>query len=775
MRHSASHGPEFAASDSSLDRAADLIVAAAGDLGAVAQVLVDQAAELTGATVAAMYELRGGLWVRMAVSDAPVTGRSISFSFPLPGLPVRPQLTVDTDRDPHPLSGIARALGAPTYATVPMPQWPDAPGLVVIAAGTPGALDEHDLFVLSGLVITAGVAAQRTPVSEARTAQAGAELAWHQQMLEGIARGVPMEETLTKICLEVESRYPGTHCSVLLCDPKQRVLHHAAAPNLPRAFREAIDGLPIEEGSGACGTAAARALPVIVENTLTDPRTAHFTDVATDYNLRSVWSMPLLDVQSRVVGTFALYRNEVHSPSTAEMAGVAALAGIAGMAIERHLTERAMTEAAQRDPLTSLPNRSMFNNLLAYALSYARQTSSTCAVMLLDLDGFKFVNDSLGHVAGDKILVAVAERLSQLLPDGCTMARFGGDEFVLLVEDATVTRAHRIADAIDAALVEPFELDGGEYFLTTAIGIVISDGQTTDPDTVIRDADAAMFAAKGRGPGRRAVFDNALRDRAIARMTMEGELRRAIRDGTLDVVYQPVMHVPTRLWCGAEALLRWDHSELGAVSPTDFVALAEELGLVGQLSAHVLDQALTQAQIWDEAGIPTPIGINISPTQLTDPGVVDEILGPLHGSHVRPELIYLEITESAVMASPDTAKRLLGELADAGVQAVIDDFGTGHSSIARLSELPVTGVKVDKSFLVSLGVDRAAARIVAAVIELAHAFGLTVTAEGVESPAALKVLEDLGCDQAQGFLFGRPVDAEVAGRMLRSTPESALS
>ena len=282
-----------------------------------------------------------------------------------------------------------------------------------------------------------------------------------------------------------------------------------------------------------------------------------------------------------------------------------------------------------------------------------------------------------------------------------------------------------------------------------------------------------MFAAKGKGPGRRAVFDNALRDRAIARMTMEGELRRAIREGGLDVVYQPLLHVPSHRWCGAEALLRWEHPDLGSVSPTDFVALAEELGLVGQLSAHVLDVVLDQARIWDEIGISVPIAVNISPSQLTDPGVVDEILGPLRRSKVRPELVYLEITESAVMESPEVAKRLLIELAEAGVRAVIDDFGTGHSSIARLSELPVTGVKIDKSFLVTLGVERAASRIVAAVIELAHAFGLTVTAEGVESPDALKVLEDLGCDQAQGFLFGRPVSAAIAGEMLRATPAAS--
>jgi len=740
------HGPD-------LDRAATAIMAASGDLVSIAEAVVGAANALTNASAAAFFELRGGQWIRTAVVGA--DSRPLTFALPLTDVPVSAMLVEDSDADTHPLSAVARAYRTPAYVVVPMHLWPDGPALLTISARESHGLDPDDVSILTMLSVTAAAAAQRTPHDPSRTSQAVEWLAWHQQILEGIARGVSMDETLRRICLEVESRYVGTRCSVLLADNEERVLHHVAGPNLPREFREAIDGLPIADGVGACGTAAATLRPVIVEDTLTDPKTADFIGVAKAHNLRSVWSLPLLDAQSRVVGTFALYREQPHVPDADEQAGVAAVAGIAGLAIERFRTERALTEAAQRDPLTSLANRAMFNNLLAYALSYARQTSTACAVMFLDPDGFKFVNDSLGHAAGDRILIAVADRLRLLLPDGCTLARFGGDEFILLIEDATLSLTHRLADAIDAALVEPFLLDGGEFFLTTAIGIALSDGETASPDKLIRDADAAMYAAKGRGPGRRAVFDSALRDRAVARVAMEGELRRAIRDGSLDVVYQPLLQLASRKWCGAEALLRWEHSELGAVSPADFIPLAEELGLIGQLGAHVLELALAQAKAWDEAGVGVPIAVNVSPSQLTDPGVVDEILGALRRSKVRSDLIYLEITESAVMESPELAKRLLMELGDAGVRAVIDDFGTGHSSIARLSELPVSGVKIDKSFLVTLGVDPTATRIVAAVVDLAHAFGLTVTAEGVESPAALRVLETLGCDQSRQRLRRR--------------------
>ncbi|MBV9486911.1 MAG: EAL domain-containing protein [Frankiaceae bacterium] len=753
---------------SELARASAALMGAVGDVAAIADVLVASAVDSTRANAAAMFQLRGGHWIRIAVAGA--AERPISFPLPLAEAPVHPILVANTSRDRHPMSVAARAFKTPGYGIVPMPQWPGGDVLLAISSAAADELQFEDLSVVSMLSITASVAAHRSPVDPERAAGAVEWLAWHQQMLEGIARGVSLDETLRRVCLEVEARYRGCRCSVLLADRSDGVLRHAAGPSLPREFREAIDGLPIRDGVGACGTAAATLRPVVVEDTLTDPKTAAFLDVAKQHKLRSVWSFPLLDAQNAVVGTFALYRDHPYAPDAEEMAGVASLAGIAGLAIERFRTERALTEAAQRDPLTSLANRSMFNHLLAYALNYSRQSLSACAVMLLDLDGFKFVNDSLGHAAGDRLLVAVADRLRLLLPEGCTLARFGGDEFVILVEDATLQLTHRIADAIDAALLDPFMLDGGEFFFTTAIGIALSDGGTSDPDKVIRDADAAMFAAKGRGPGRRAVFDTALRDRATARVAMESELRRAIREHSLRVVYQPLLHIASRKWCGAEALLRWDHSELGAVSPADFVPLAEELGLVGQLGSHVLEAALAQAKAWEAAGVGVPIAVNVSPTQLSDPGVVDEVLGALRRSGVRSDLIYLEITESAVMESPDIAKKLLMELRDAGVRAVIDDFGTGHSSIARLSELPVSGVKIDKSFLSNLGSDRSAARIVAAVIDLAHAFGLTVTAEGVESPSALRVLEDLDCDQAQGYLFGRPGTPDQVAELLATFP-----
>jgi predicted signal transduction protein with EAL and GGDEF domain len=327
-----------------------------------------------------------------------------------------------------------------------------------------------------------------------------------------------------------------------------------------------------------------------------------------------------------------------------------------------------------------------------------------------------------------------------------------------------------VAAGIEAALQEPFELDGGEFFLTTAVGVALSSEERADAGTLIRDADAAMYAAKLRGRGQLAEFDSALRDRAIARMAIESELRRAVRENALAIVYQPLIDLKTEKWSAVEALLRWPNKDFGSVPPAEFVPIAEEIGIASQLGASVLHRSMGQARLWDEIGIAVPIAVNVSPAQLTQPGIVNDVKEALAATGVRSDLIYLEVTEGAVMSNPELAKRMLGELADMGVHCVIDDFGTGHSSIARLSELPVSGVKIDKSFLTTLGADPGATRIVAAIIDLAHALELPVTAEGVETPAALEVLCDLGCEQAQGYLFARPVPPDEAAEILRTSP-----
>jgi diguanylate cyclase (GGDEF)-like protein len=731
--------------------------------------MVQHAFKLTNASVAAMLEMRGGRWVRTAVVGT--DSRPVTLTLRLDDVPGHPVVVADSSQSHDALSLLAQEWRMHSFATVPMFLWPGGPALLTVGGTRVGQLDFGDLAMLSVIATNGASAAYRTPDDLAAAQRPLEHLAWHQLALEGIVRGLEVGDTLARVCAEVESRYPGARCSVLLADRAAGALRHAAGPSLPEAFREAIDGLPMVDGAGVCGTAAATGRPVIVEDTLADPRTKPFTELVVEHGLRSAWSYPLLDAAGAVIGTFALYRDHIHSPDAEEMAGVAAVAGIAALAIERARTEQALTDAAHRDPLTALANRAMFHDLLAYALNAARQTSTPCAVMFLDLDGFKVINDSLGHNAGDRVLVEVATRLEPVLPEGCLLARFGGDEFTVLIEAANEERIAQVADRVEVAFQDPFELDGGEFYVSTAIGVAMSSEGRSDAGTLIRDADAAMYAAKLRGRGQRAVFDSALRDQAIARMAIEGELRRAVREDRLTVVYQPLLDIQTGTWCAAEALLRWPDKNFGSVPPSEFVPIAEEIGIVGQLGSNVLRRTMAQAKEWDELGIAVPLAVNVSPIQLTQPGIVADVKAALEETGVRPELIYVEVTESAVMTDTDLAKEMLTELGEMGVHCVIDDFGTGHSSIARLSELPVSAVKIDKSFLGSLGSESGATKIVAAIIELAHAFDLLVTAEGVETAAALHVLRELGCDQAQGYLFSRPIPPAAIADLLKTAPD----
>jgi diguanylate cyclase (GGDEF)-like protein len=748
---------------------------AAGDLRAVAAAVVTEAVALTRAVASSMFQMRGGQWARIAVASG--TDRSIAVPIGLGDIPAAPLLVTRTASHPHPISKVADNFGIPSFAVVPLHLWPGGPAVLTISAGEEGDIDDADLAVLNELAIIANTAAYHSPLERSEASRALDELGWQQDMLQRIARGDPMFDSLERVCAKVEARFPGAYCSILMADREQGVLWHTAAPSLPPEFCEAINGLAIADGSGACGSAAALLSPVIVMDAWVDDRTTPFRDVATRHNLRSVWSYPLVDSKGVILGTFALYRNTTHKPDADEIATVAALASVAGLAMERFHSEVALTRAAQRDVLTDLANRALFEEMVSVALGRAARTQTACAVMFLDLDGFKIVNDSLGHGAGDRVILEVASRLKAALDrPGVTVARFGADEFTVLVEDTSPTQIETYAQAITDALEEPVLIDGGEFFVTTAIGIVMCGEGTNDADadvdadSVLRDADAAMYAAKMKGRGQRAFYDRGVRERLMARMSLERDLHQAVHDRTIKAHYQPIMDIASASWCGAEALARWTSPRLGDVPPDVFIPLAEEIGVISELGLHVMAQAAQQVRAVSALGMDIPIGVNVSAIQLADPDIAPQILDLLRLAGIGPTSLSLEITESVVMADPDVAVLMLSTLRDAGVRIVIDDFGTGHSSIARLNSLPAAGIKIDKSFTDRLLTDPATVTVVSSVIELAHAFGYTVTAEGVETGSQLHVLRDLGCDQAQGHLFAWPTPPEAFCEVLRTQP-----
>ena len=740
-------------------------LAAARSYPALAAALIAQSQVVTGCTSATLFERRVGRWVQTLSSLT--ASRPSTLVLPNLELPTRPVLYRDTRLSNDPIAQVAAKLEALTCILVPLPHWRGGHAFLGVSAEAPGDLGTEDLATLSVLALTASTAGRALADDDATDLDDVLER--HQRILEGIIRREPLPDVLGLVCAEVESQYPGARCSVLVHDPVDEVLRHAAGPSLPDVFAAAIDGLPMAEGVGACGTAGFRRRPVVVEDTLTHPFTEAFVGLAVDHDLRAVWSYPLLDGESRVLGTFALYRGTTHHPDNEEFAGVAAVASLAGLALERSRDERSLLRAAEQDSLTGLPNRATFVRELVAALGHTAATGWPSAVLFLDLDGFKTINDSLGHEAGDGVLVAVGQRLVEQLDRDCVIARFGGDEFTVLVREADPARIDRVIGQVDQALADPVAVGGGEFYLSTAIGTAVSITGKEAPLDLVRDADTAMYTAKASGRNQRVLFDVSLRNEVTKRVRVEADLRAALRDEQILPAYQPLLDLRTGTWCGVELLARWQHPEQGAVSPADFIPVAEESGLVGRLGLQMLSRAARQTVAWEQVGLSTPVSVNVSPRQLTDPHFVAEVLGVLDAHGARPDQLVLEVTESDVLADELLASRLLRQLDGAGVAVVIDDFGTGYSSIARLSELPVRGVKVDRTFVTRLAEEDRAQRVVAAIIDLAHALELVVTTEGVETPEQLAVLRELGCDKAQGYLLSRPLPAsDIAPLFLRT-------
>lgn len=602
-----------------------------------------------------------------------------------------------------------------------------------------------------GRDVTAATAAEH----QRRQAQQNVDT--QQEILEQIARGDDLHHVLERLCREVEARYVGGRCMVLVVDPVERTLRHAASPSLPEAVSNAIDDLPIAIGMGACGTAAARCEEVVITDALTDPTMGAFVDLVREHHLRAVFANPLLDQSGEVLGTFSVYCDAPREPTPGDRQLVQGASRLAGLAIERRRYEEALTHAALVDPLTRLPNRTQFLDWVARGLTDA---PASMAVLFLDLDQFKSVNDTLGHPAGDRVLREAARRLRAVLREDDVLSRFGGDEFTVLVRDADERGLEAVAARIQATFDAPFLLDGREFFLSASIGIAL--GRTgAAPFDLIRDADVAMYDAKAQGPGMCAVFDEALRHRALERVTLGAELRRAIERRELVVHYQPIFNLETGECRGAEALLRWQHPTRGLVPPGDFIPLAEETRLIIPLGALLVDEVLGQLQRWAASGIEVPVTVNLSPVELSNPGLVAGIAEALTRHAVGPGRLFLEITETAVMEQIDTARCALEALTELGVGVLIDDFGTGYSSISRLSDLPVVGLKVDRHFVSALGTDASTTKVTMAIIDLANALDLQVIAEGIETQGALEALVALECSYGQGFHLGRPGGPET--------------
>jgi diguanylate cyclase (GGDEF)-like protein/PAS domain S-box-containing protein len=433
---------------------------------------------------------------------------------------------------------------------------------------------------------------------------------------------------------------------------------------------------------------------------------------------------------------------------------------------ERKLMEIELSRQALHDDLTGLPNRVLFLDRLGQALKRAARRGTTVAVLFLDLDRFKNVNDSLGHDAGDRLLVDVAERLRRVLRPADTLARFGGDEMTLLCEDlAGEDDARTIATRIGDLFREPFALDEGEAYLQASIGIAIATGEE-QPEDLIRDADAAMYRAKERGRARVEVFDEELRQVAAERLATESALRRALEREELRVHFQPVISLADGALSGMEALVRWEHPERGLLMPGAFIDLAEETGLIVPLGEWVLHRACATLATWRERhGTDVQVAVNLSARHLQQPDLDVTVANVLKHTGIPGDRLVLEITESAVMETGAGVLATLAALKDLGVRLAIDDFGTGYSSLSHLHRFPIDVLKIDRAFISGLG-SGLDAPIANAIVSLAQALGLSTVAEGIEREEQRDAARSLGCDMAQGFLYARPLPPDEAEKLI---------
>jgi predicted signal transduction protein with EAL and GGDEF domain/sensor domain CHASE-containing protein len=620
--------------------------------------------------------------------------------------------------------------------------------------------------------------------------RAEALLLGEKRLLELITQGDSLPNVLTFLARTVEEQASEMLCSILLLDRDKKTLHHGAAPSLAETYCRAIDGIKIGPAVGSCGTAAYKKETVIVPDIATDSLWADYSELALSHGLRACWSQPIVSTSGTVLGTFAIYYCEPRSPSALELDLVERAAHLAGIAIERKQAEQTLLHNALHDSLTALPNRVLFVDRLQREFSRAkRHPEYKFAVLFIDIDGFKMINDSLGHAIGDQLIIEIGHRLkAHLRRDDTvsrlgvvdstdfgddTLARLGGDEFTILLQDIKdPSDTIRAAQRIQGALAMPYILSAQEVFTSASIGIALSTTPHSTPEDLLRDADIAMYRAKALGKARCEVFDTAMHARAVQRLKLETDLRKAVVRKEFRVHYQAIVHLQTSRVIGFEALIRWQHPEMGLLGPNEFIGAAEETGLIIPVGKWVLHEACQQIRCWQSqyssSNPPLTISVNISPKQFAQPDLVDEIGSVLRQTGLDPSCLNLEITENVAIGDEERTQDILSQLKKLGVRLSIDDFGTGYSSLNYLRRFPVDTVKIDRSFVSNM--DKKDNReIVRIIIVLAASLGLDVVAEGAETAAQVNDLKNLNCEFGQGYFFSKPVDSDTMKRLLGSS------
>lgn len=596
---------------------------------------------------------------------------------------------------------------------------------------------------------------------------------FRSRMLELVVREDDLQTILNQIVAGIEQLNPSMFCLIALLDDKKQ-LHIASALSLPDGFVQAFEGMKIGMGAGSIGTAAYTKQRVIVEDIMTHPYWNKNRDIAQKYGIGSSWAEPIIGSKGTVLGAFGIYHHEAHAPDEYDMTLIEQSASLISIALERSESVTKIAHLAYYDDVTGLPNRRFLFEQLKRSMAMNLESGANSALMYLDLDQFKTVNDSRGHDVGDLLLNEVANRLKANLHAADTIARVGGDEFVVLVEHLSselieaAKQVEVVADRILKVMNKPFTIAKQKHHCSASVGITLFGQQKMDAEDVLQQSDIAMFQAKKAGRNTFCFFDPKMQANITALVGLETELRKAISEDQLVLYYQvQVDHLGQPF--GAEALIRWIHPQRGMVSPAEFIPLAEETGLIIPIGAWVLDMACAQIKAWqkDTSTRELTLSVNISAKQFRQTDFVEQVKYSIQKYGIDPMHLRLELTESMLLENVEETVEYMNALGQIGVQFSLDDFGTGYSSLQYLKRLPLYQLKIDQSFVRDIVTDSHDRTIVRTIIAMAQSMYIGVIAEGVETHEQRELLLSNGCRRYQGYFFGKPMSIEQFNAMFK--------
>ncbi len=628
----------------------------------------------------------------------------------------------------------------------------------------------HDVFVLSRAFLQKRQPGNK-PVRLVGTHVDITERKRTADILEMIAVGHPAADIYNAIALMYEQRHSGLRCSMLELHGNK--LLHGGAPSLPEEYCNAVHDLEYGPNVGSCGTSTYTGERVLVENIETDPKWEKIKHIALPHGMRCCWSEPIKNSSGKVLGSFAMYFNHTALPNQEQSNDLTTAARLAGIVMERDQSQKRIRALAFTDELTGLANRTRFYQVLNELIKISDNTKQRFSLLYIDMDGFKSINDSLGHDAGDLLLKSIAKRLQATSREIDFVARLSGDEFCIIVdENHGETTASKVAQSCLKAISQPLEITTRRLLPSCSIGIAHYPADGKDIPSLTKAADTSLYTAKERGKNQYAVYKSELAEAAKYRFQIEQSLREAIESQQINLVYQPQINIETGEFMGVEVLSRWHHPQLGNIPPSDFIPIAEKIGMIKPLTEWVLNTACHQAIAWKRQGLPALcMSVNISPKHFLDKGLTPLIQRILDKTDMVASELTLEVTESVVQTD-DSNLSVFKELKNLGIQLAIDDFGTGYSSFASLKHLTVDCLKIDRYFINDMMDDSKSLLLVGSMIEMAHKLGYRIIAEGVETIEQLDTLKGLNCEAAQGYLFSKPVSPDDFSKLFHDASDN---